>query len=481
MLETLKAARAALKLKPAEPEIDYSALITEIEKIKAENLDEALYTADSWAALQEALNNANALLNNAETQAEVDEMLETLKAARLALTLKPTDPETPVIDYTALAAEIAKIEVENLDATLYTTETWVALQTALNNAKALLNNAETQAEVDEMLETLKAARAALTLKPIDPEQPVIDYSALENEIAKIEAEGLKEEDYTAESWSAFKTAMDSAKALIGKATEQSAVDNALNALKAAYEGLEKKPTSNPDDPGDKPGTDTPKADYTALTEAIAKAKELKEEDYTSASWLELQKALVNAEKALESNDQAVVDEATAALNSAIEALEEKKQSSLAWLWILLIILAIIVTAGVIILIIMLKKKKETEDSTPLVDYNIGDDDASDADAADAEVVDADAADAEAETEADAEETVADEAEAEEAEAEEAEAEEAEAEEAEAEEAEAEEAEVEEAEAEAEAEDAEAEEAEAEEAEAEDAEPKADDAEEESND
>ena len=305
-----------------------------------------------------------------------------------------------------------------------------------------------------MLETLKAARAALTLKPVDPEQPVIDYSALENEIAKIEAEGLKEEDYTAESWSAFKTAMDSAKALIGKATEQSAVDNALNALKAAYEGLEKKPTSNPDDPGDKPGTDTPKADYTALTEAIAKAKELKEEDYTSASWLELQKALVNAEKALESNDQAVVDEATAALNSAIEALEVKKQSSLAWLWILLIILAIIVTAGVIILIIMLKKKKETEDSTPLVDYNIGDDDASDADAADAEAVDT-----EAETEADAEETVADEAEAEEAEAEEAEVEEAEAEEAEAE----------------------AEEAEAEEAEAEDAETEADDAEEESND
>ena len=384
--------------------------------------------------------------------------------------MKPTDPETPVIDYTALAAEIAKIEVENLDATLYTTETWVALQTALNNAKALLNNAETQAEVDEMLETLKAARAALTLKPIDPEQPVIDYSALENEIAKIEAEGLKEEDYTAESWSAFKTAMDSAKALIGKATEQSAVDNALNALKAAYEGLEKKPTSNPDDPGNKPGPDTPKADYTALTEAIAKAKELKEEDYTSASWLALQKALVNAEKALESNDQAVVDEATAALNSAIEALEMKKQSSLAWLWILLIILAIIVTAGVIILIIMLKKKKETEDSTPLVDYNIGDDDASDADAADA--ADAEAVDAEAETEADAEETVADEAEAEEAEAEEAEAEEAEAEEAEAEEAEVEEAE---------AEEAEAEEAEAEEAEAEDAEPEADDAEEESND
>ena len=473
MLVALKAARLALTLKPTDPEtpeIDYSALITEIEKIKSENLDEALYTADTWSALQEALNNANALLNNAKTQAEVDAMLVALKAARLALTLKPTDPETPVIDYTALAAEIAKIEVENLDATLYTTETWVALQTALNNAKALLNNAETQAEVDEMLETLKAARAALTLKPIDPEQPVIDYSALENEIAKIEAEGLKEEDYTAESWSAFKTAMDSAKALIGKATEQSAVDNALNALKAAYEGLEKKPTSNPDDPGNKPGPDTPKADYTALTEAIAKAKELKEEDYTSASWLALQKALVNAEKALESNDQAVVDEATAALNSAIEALEMKKQSSLAWLWILLIILAIIVTAGVIILIIMLKKKKETEDSTPLVDYNIGDDDASDADAADA--ADAEAVDAEAETEADAEETVADEAEAEEAEAEEAEAEEAEAEEAEAEEAEVEEAE---------AEEAEAEEAEAEEAEAEDAEPEADDAEEESND
>ena len=344
---------------------------------------------------------------------------------------KPTDPDTPVepeIDYSALIAEIAKIEAENLDATLYTTETWMNLQNALSAAKALINNAENQDAVSNALNNLKSARAALTLKPVDPDKPVIDYSALENEIAKIEAEGLKAEDYTVDSWSAFKTAMDEAKALIGKALDQNAVDNALAKLKAAYESLEKKPT-DPDNPDDPQKPDDPKptiADYTALNEAIAKAKELKEEDYTASSWLAFQKALANAEKALESNDQAVVDEATAALNAAIEALEAKKQNSLLWLWILLIILAILLTAGIVILILFIQKKKKTQDSIPDVSYNIADDDVVDAEATDAEATDAETEEAEAE-EAEAEEAEAEEAEAEEAEAEEAEADEAEAE------------------------------------------------------
>ena len=433
---TLETAKALVGKAATQEEINkavedlqsaYAALVkmnfTALEELIAEYeaLDESIYTANSWDSFKAVLDAAKALVNNTRDQAEVDKKVTDLRAAYLALVKK--------IIYTALENLIAEIEAENLDATLYTTETWMNLQNALTAAKDLINKAPDQAAVDAACKALQDARAALTLKPVEPDKPVIDYSALKNEIAKIEAEGLKAEDYTAESWAAFQSALENAKALIDKANEQSEVANALAALKAAYESLEKKPATTPDDPN-KPAPEIP-ADYTALKEAIAKANALNEEDYTASSWLELQKALANAEKALESKDQTVVDEATAALNSAIDALEEKKQqSSLLWLLILLIVLASLATIGVIIFVLVIKKKKETEDSTPLVDYDIDEDNA-----------DGVAADAGTEA-AEANEAEANEAEANEAEAEEASAEEAEAEEANADAAEADEAETE---------------------------------------
>ena len=95
-----------------------------------------------------------------------------------------------------------------------------------------------------------------------PIGPLALTGVSKNEIAKIEAEGLKAEDYTAESWAAFQSALENAKALLDKANEQSEVTNALAALKAAYESLEKKPAPTPDDPN-KPAPEIP-ADYTMM-------------------------------------------------------------------------------------------------------------------------------------------------------------------------------------------------------------------------
>jgi beta-L-arabinobiosidase len=70
-------------------------------------------------------------------------------------------------------------------------------------------------------------------------------------------------------------------------------------------------------------------DTSALEEAIAKAEELKAEDYTQETWEALQEELKAAEKVLEdpTATQAEVDEAAAALEEAIAALEEYVEPS----------------------------------------------------------------------------------------------------------------------------------------------------------
>lgn len=66
-------------------------------------------------------------------------------------------------------------------------------------------------------------------------------------------------------------------------------------------------------------------DTSALEEAIAKAEELKEEDYTEESWAALEEAKEAAEDVLKdpTATQEEVDEAAAALEEAIAALEEQ--------------------------------------------------------------------------------------------------------------------------------------------------------------
>jgi len=67
--------------------IDTSALKSEYDRIKAENLTEAEYTPDSWVALDNAMNEAERVLNDpTATQAQVDQALQDLIDARTGLT-----------------------------------------------------------------------------------------------------------------------------------------------------------------------------------------------------------------------------------------------------------------------------------------------------------------------------------------------------------------------------------------------------------
>ena len=293
--EALKNAIAALEEKPVAPEVDYTELNKQIDIANGLNEDE--YTAESWDNMQKALADAYEA-KNSQDQAVVDAAAEALKNAIAALEKKPVAPE---VDYTELNKQIGI--AEGLKEDEYTADSWAKMEAALADAIAARESKD-QAVVDAAAEALKNAIAALEKKPVAPE---VDYTELNKQIGI--AEGLKEDEYTADSWAKMEAALTDAIAA-RESKDQAVVDAAAEALKNAIAALEKKPV-------------VPAVDYTKLNEQIAIAEGLNKDDYTAESWANLVPVLADAIAARKSDSQAEVDAATAALKAAIAALQKK--------------------------------------------------------------------------------------------------------------------------------------------------------------
>lgn len=154
----------------------------------------------------------------------------------------------------------------------------------------------------------KAAKEALDGAVEETPVVTVDKTALQSKVDEVNAKGYAEADYTADSWSAFQSALSTASTVLANAdATQTEVDEALSALNTAEAGL----------------TAAVKVDKTALNEAIEKAEALTADGYTADSWSALQSALSAAKEvqASESAAQDEVDSAAAALNEAISKLE----------------------------------------------------------------------------------------------------------------------------------------------------------------
>lgn len=152
--------------------VDYSELMKQIAI--AESLKEADYTSDSWAKLVDALAVAKAALSN-DSQEIVNKAAADLAAAIAALV-----KVTVKVDYTELNAQIAI--AEGLTQSNYTSATWTALATALENARAA-RNSNNQGTVDAAAAALKDAISALIL---------IDFDTLNAAIKALEAHASSE-------------------------------------------------------------------------------------------------------------------------------------------------------------------------------------------------------------------------------------------------------------------------------------------------
>ena len=116
----------------------------------AEALEEADYTADSWAAMQSALTAAKDAATKKESQDAVDTAKKNLTTA--VANLKKAEVK---VDTTALEAAITNAEA--LKEADYTADSWKAMQTALTEAKAALEAKESQEKVDAAAQKLTEA------------------------------------------------------------------------------------------------------------------------------------------------------------------------------------------------------------------------------------------------------------------------------------------------------------------------------------
>ena len=196
---------------------------------------------------------------------------------------------------------------------------------------------------------------------------VADYNA-----AVAAAAALNKGDYTAESWTALETALN---AVVGKD-----IAAATKAITDATAALVKD------------------IDYSALNDAIAIAEGKKEEDHTPESWAALQTALTAAKTLVAegAENKEAVNAALKALTSAIGELktpfpvtpnetdtepaettpvEEPQWQSPIWPVLFAIFLALTIALTVLIVVYLILKKKKEGDDTPVVDYNIEDDEA----------------------------------------------------------------------------------------------------------
>ena len=257
-------------------------------------LKETDYTKDSWTALQEALDEAKIVLDNANAmQEEVENAKTLLQTAKEEL----VKAEEVTVNKTALsiAVEMAG-NVTELDKVVpvVVTEFKVALQEAQT---ILADESVSQEEVDASFARLSVAMHMLQF-----------YKGERSELQGliVEAEGLDGSRYTDKTWNDLIPVLQEAQeVLANESASQEEVDNAYNALVKAYLELRLIP------------------DKSLLQELIDKAQSLDGANYSAKTWNVAVEALDKAKEVLIDPEatQEEVDNAKDVLIKAIAGLE----------------------------------------------------------------------------------------------------------------------------------------------------------------
>ena len=233
---------------------DNSNLVAAINSIK--ELDESRYQPDSWAALAQALAEAEKVAANRDATAdEIEAAYTNLEAAYKALALRA--------DMTAIDDMISKVEA--MDANAHTAKSWKLVADALEAAKTVAANENaTQEAVDAAARTLQAAAAAL-VKAGD----ATELNALVEETKQLDLS-----KYTVESADAIRQAISDAEAAIAGRASAEDLKAALDAVRNAVNTAQTKPAAPVQKPADtvkpvqKPA-DTVKDEHPGIAGGIA--------------------------------------------------------------------------------------------------------------------------------------------------------------------------------------------------------------------
>lgn len=205
--------------------VDTAALEATIAQ--ADALDEMSYTKASWDgnkdAIEAAKTAAKAALEAKESQEAVDAANTALADAvgKLAAAGDPTELQA--------AVDQAKAMVETDYTVTSVQQWWNGLQTAITNAETAIDGRET----DQVLASKKSSLATAVERLVK----AYDTTTLSQKLA--EAQALKEEDYTEDSWKAAGLAavIKRAESVIDTRGNKDEVKSAVNELETAMEKL----------------------------------------------------------------------------------------------------------------------------------------------------------------------------------------------------------------------------------------------------
>lgn len=239
------------------------------------------------------------LIDENVSQKQVDDAVNALRQAMAALV--PKGDKTPLAEMIAGTA--------GLDASTYTAESWAGLQTALTAANRVMENDDaTEEDVRAAMKDL--AQAIAELEPVEtPTHPELD--------ALVKAALLlKEENYTAPSWSVFRAALTVAQTILEDPDATDAeLDSAYNVLSYAMRKLVY--TADP-------------STLRNLVEAAEKLVPELEEQYVPEGQAAFLKALDDAKLLLDNQNatQSETDAMAARLLEAMMALRVKPDKAL---------------------------------------------------------------------------------------------------------------------------------------------------------
>lgn len=264
---------AFLKADYANAEKDAAAVDTsalEATIAQADALDEMAYTKASWDgnkdAIEAAKTAAKAALEKKESQEAVDAANTALADAMKKLAVAG--------DQTNLRKVLDQAKALNEND--YTAKSWKYVQDAIDKAETVIANRDTK-------RNLRSAKSSLTIW-MGSLEVKYDTTALEKKIAQ--AEALKKDDYTAESWkaAALVNAINAAKETIDNRGNKDNVHDAIENIENAIEKL--VPVSNEVTVGRgnfekklAPGT------YSLPIELLNGAKSDSTNQYTSANYM----------------------------------------------------------------------------------------------------------------------------------------------------------------------------------------------------
>ena len=234
MIESLRQAKAGLVTKAS---MSKQELRNYIDSNNLKNLDTSIYLTSTVKPFNEALKNAEDILNKKDaTVTEVEDAYNALQDARKNLVLKATDTEIK-----ALENRMASYKEED-----YTASSWKDFELVLNEIKEELKAEHTSAEIEALTHKLEEASKKLVNRGHTAE-----LDLLLNQAKKTDSKL-----YTEKSYKNLLDVIEATEKALENKNEltQEEVDALTEDLRKAMEALEKLPVITPSIPEEKPTT-----------------------------------------------------------------------------------------------------------------------------------------------------------------------------------------------------------------------------------